>query len=47
MTQFLILIRNVVLVAIFAMLGLEFAPQTPEQAPEGQRDSSVIRSVLP
>lgn len=47
MTNFLILIRNVVLAAIFAILGLEFAPKTPEQAPEGQRDASVIRSVLP
>lgn len=46
MTNLLILIRNVVLAAVFAILGLEFAPQTPEQAPEGQRDSSVIRSAL-
>lgn len=47
MTNILILIRNLVLVAVFALLGLDFVPSTPEQAPESPRDSSVTLSLLP
>ena len=47
MTEFLIFVRNLVLAAIFALIGLQFAPQTPEQAPEDKGDSSVTLSLLP
>lgn len=47
MTEFLILVRNLVLAAIFALIGLEFAPSSPEQAPEDKSDSSVTRALLP
>ena len=47
MTELLIFVRNLVLAAIFALIGMEFAPSTPEQAPDDQRDSSVTQSLLP
>jgi len=47
MTEFLIFVRNLVLAAIFALIGLQFAPQTPEKAPEDKGDSSVTLSLLP
>ncbi|MFN4184615.1 MAG: hypothetical protein ACK4M6_07495 [Hyphomonas sp.] len=47
MTELLIFVRNLVLAAIFALIGLEFAPSTPEKAPDDQRDSSVTLSLLP
>lgn len=46
MTELLIFVRNLVLAAIFALIGLEFAPSTPEKAPEDTRDASVTLSLL-
>ncbi|ABI78503.1 hypothetical protein HNE_0319 [Hyphomonas neptunium ATCC 15444] len=46
MTEFLILVRNLVLAAIFALIGMEFAPSSPESAPDEQRDASVTLSSV-
>ena len=46
MTELLIFVRNLVLAAIFALVGLEFAPKAPEQTPDDQRDSKVTLSLL-
>jgi hypothetical protein len=46
MTELLIFVRNLVLAAIFALIGLEFAPKAPEQTPDDQRDSKVTLSLL-
>lgn len=42
MTDLLILIRNVVLAAILAWLGLEFAPSTPDRDDKPAEKSSVL-----
>ena len=45
MTELLIFVRNLVLAAIFALIGMEFAPSTPESVPDDQRDASVTLSL--
>lgn len=45
MTDFLILIRNLVLATIIAWLGLEFAPSKPAEPEKGQ-PSSVLSSLV-
>lgn len=47
MTEFLILIRNVVLAAILAWLGIEYAPSSPDKSPDDKSDGSVTVSFLP
>ncbi len=45
MTDFLILIRNLVLAAIMAWFGLEFAPSKPAEPDKGQ-PSSVLSGLV-
>lgn len=47
MTNFLILIRNIVLAAILAWLGIEYAPSAPDSSPDDKPEGSVTVSFLP
>ena len=47
MTEFLILIRNVVLAAILAWIGIDYAPQGPDKSPDDKPEGSVTVSILP
>lgn len=47
MTELLILIRNVVLAAILAWLGMEYAPSAPDKSPDDKPEGSVTISLLP
>lgn len=46
MTDLLILFRNIVLAAILAWIGVEFAPSTPENAPDSKPESSSALSAF-
>ncbi|MFN7055448.1 hypothetical protein [Hyphomonas sp.] len=41
MTDFIILLRNIVLAALLAWLGMEFAPKQPDPKPDDNRESSL------
>lgn len=45
MTNFLILVRNLVLAMILAWIGLEFAPSSPDQDDKPAEDS-VLTAVF-
>jgi len=46
MTDMLILFRNIVLAAILAWIGVEFAPSTPENERESKADSASVLSAF-
>lgn len=41
MTDFMVLIRNIVLAAMLAWVGMEFAPNKAEPVPEEKHDASL------
>jgi hypothetical protein len=40
-TEFIILIRNILLAALLAWLGIEFAPKQPDPKPDENRDAAL------
>lgn len=45
MTDFMILLRNIVLAFMLAWVGMEFAPKKADPAPEEKHDASFTVSV--
>ena len=47
MTELLLLVRNLLLGALMAWLGLEFSPAAPDKSPEDNADGTVRVIILP
>lgn len=47
MTNFLIVLRNIMLAAILSWLGMEYAPSAPDHAPEEKPEGTVTVAFLP
>lgn len=45
MTDFMVLIRNLVLAAILAWVGMEFAPKQADPLPDDKNDASLTVSA--
>lgn len=47
MTELLLLVRNLLLGAILAWLGLEFSPAAPDRAPDETPEGASAVLILP